>query len=450
MADAPYFAGKLLTGEGSIGRTNKKRQLHNLSMAEFTTPKGMKDFSGAEMMVRQRMLLAIEKQFRLWGYQPLSTPALEMVETLEKKCGAEIKGQLFRIDDGKLAMRFDMTVPLARFSANSSVPKPYKRYAIGPVWRREEPQKGRMREFLQADADIIGCKEMRAEAELLAMANETLEMLGFANCTILLNNRKILSGMAAKYGVENDAGLFRALDKLGKIPEAAIAEELGKLGIGENEAEELLLMLTEKTGNKKALSNASEFSEEGAKELALIVDELELRRVKNAVVDLSLARGLDYYTGPVFEIKASDEIGSVAGGGRYDNLLGMYGQAECAVGISLGIERLMALSAKEGAATPTKVLVVGVKDEPKIYAAALEAAKFLRAAGVPCETDLQGRPMRKQLEYANALGIPYALIVGEEEIKAGKFTLKNLTTGGQEKAAIEEIAAELRKAAGAP
>ncbi len=418
-------------------------------MAEYSTPKGMRDFSGAENMVRQRMLQAIEGQFKLWGYQPLSTPALEQAETLERKCGAEIKGQLFRIDDGQLALRFDMTVPLARFAANSSLPKPYKRYAIGPVWRREEPQKGRMREFLQADADIIGCKEMRAEAELLAMANETLELLGFANCTILLNSRKILSGIAAKYGVENDTELFRMLDKIGKIPQEAVVDGLEKIGIGNDDAQELLESLSGKNGNGAALKAASEFSEDGAKELVQVMDGLEMRGVKNCVIDLSLARGLDYYTGPIFEIKASDEIGNIAGGGRYDSLLGMYGQDDYAVGISLGIERLMALSAKEGAATPTKVIVVGVKDEMKIYAAAIEAAKFLRAAGVACETDLQCRPMRKQLDYANALGVPYALIIGEEEIKSGQFVLKNLTTGEQIKMPIEEIAKALRIGAGA-
>lgn len=416
-------------------------------MAEYITPKGMKDYSGAEMMARQRMLGIIERQYRKWGYQMLSTPAVEMVETLERKCGSEIKGQLFRIDDNQLALRFDMTVPLARFAANSSLPKPYKRYVVGPVWRREEPQKGRLREFLQADADIIGCPTMKAEAELLAMAAETLEMLGFSNCTILLNNRKILSGIAAKYGIKEEVSLIRALDKLGKLSNDAVAEEIGKVGMRNKDAEKLLEMLTAKKGNAETLAAAAEFSKEGADELARILAQLELYDVKNVLVDLSLARGLDYYTGPVFEIKASEEIGSVAGGGRYDNLLEMYGQADYATGISLGIERLMAISAKEGAATPTKVIIVGVKDTPTIGAAAALASRVLRAAGVPCETDLQGRQMRKQLDYANALGVPYALIIGEEEVKSGMYTLKDLQTGKQEKKTLEEIAQSLRLAA---
>lgn len=415
-------------------------------MADYSTPKGMRDFSGAEMMVRQRMLDAIAGQYRLWGYQCLSTPAIEMVETLERKCGAEIKGQLFRIEDGQLALRFDMTVPLARFASNTSMPKPYKRYVIGPVWRREEPQKGRMREFLQADADIIGCKGMKAEAELLAMASETLALLGFANCTILLNNRKILSGIAKKAGVENETSLFRALDKIGKMSEDGIVEEMEKAGMKGAEAEKLLAKLaSDGRENAETLEIAKGFSEEGAAELAEIISELQLRGVNNVSVDLSLARGLDYYTGPVFEIKASGDIGSVAGGGRYDNLLGIYGQNDYAVGISLGIERLMALSAKDGPVAPTKVIVVGVKEEPKIYAAAIAAAKFLRAAKVACETDLQGRQMRKQLDYANALGTPYALIIGEEEVKSGAFTLKNLQSGEQEKLSIEKVAEKLRK-----
>jgi len=413
-------------------------------MAEYITPKGMKDYSGAEMLQRQRMLGIIERQYRKWGYQPLSTPAVEQVGTLERKCGQEIKGQLFRIDDGQLALRFDMTVPLARFAANSSLPKPFKRYAVGPVWRREEPQKGRLREFLQADADIIGCPTMKAEAELLAMAAETLEMLGFANCTILLNNRKILSGIAAKYGIKEEVSLIRALDKLGKLSNDAVAEEIEKVGMQNKDAKILLETLTERKGNDETLAAAAEFSKDGADELAQILSQLEFYGVKNVAVDLALARGLDYYTGPVFEIKASDEIGSVAGGGRYDNLLAMYGQEDYATGISLGIERLMALSVKEGAATPTRVIIVGVKDSEAISAAAVLASRVLRAAGIPCETDLQGRQMRKQLEYANALRVPYALIIGEEEVKSGSFTLKDLESGKQEKKPLEEIAQFLR------
>lgn len=414
-------------------------------MVEFTTPKGMKDYSGSEMMARQRMLSAIEGNYLKWGYQPLYTPALEQVGTLERKCGAEIKGQLFRIDDGQLGLRFDMTVPLARFASNSSMPKPYKRYVIGPVWRREEPQKGRLREFLQADADIIGCATMKAESELLAMAAETLEIIGFGGCTIKLNNRKILSGIAKSYGVANETALFRALDRIGKIPAETIVDEIAGLGIANDKARELLQSISEKNGNEKQLALAEKFSPEGAEELRQVLRALEVYEVKNVEVDLSLARGLDYYTGPVFEITASDEIGSVAGGGRYDNLLAMYGQPDCAVGISLGIERLMALSTKEGAATPTKVVIVAVKDTPEISTAVAMAAKALRAAGVPCETDLQGRQMRKQLDYANALGVPYALIIGEEEVKGGKFTLKNLATGAQDRLAIEEAADRLRR-----
>ncbi len=422
-------------------------------MSDYSTPKGMRDFSGATMLLRQKMVSTIEGVYAAWGYQPLSTPAMESVSTLNAKAGAEIAGQLFRIEDSELALRFDLTVPLARFAANSSMPKPYKRYAIAPVWRREEPQKGRLREFLQADADIIGSPSMRAEAELLAMASDALARLGFADFTILLSNRKILSAVIQKLKIQDETGAFRALDKLDKIGPEGVRAELAKAGLDEGQCDALLKVISRKSGetNERILKSLAAYSEEGASELGQILEFLKPYALLGGKVKIepSLVRGLGYYTGPIFEIKASDTIGSVAGGGRYDNLLSIYGQSDSAVGISLGIERLIALQegkSEKGAkarVSGTDILLVAIDES--CYAKTVELAKQLRALSLSAETDLNGRNMRKQLDYANALGIPFALIVGKKEIASEKYILKDLQSGEQKELSVEQAVKQVLK-----
>jgi len=429
-------------------------------MTDYQTPKGMKDFSGREMERRRAMMQAIESVYRKWGYQPLSTPALESLQTLNAKAGAtagagaEIAGQIFKIADSELGLRFDLTVPLARFAASQSLPKPYKRYCVAPVWRREEPQKGRLREFLQADADILGSPSMRAEAELLAMAAEALRALGIQEFEILLNNRKILQGIILKLGlIKNETAVFRALDKLDKIGREGVRAELAQSGVKGEAVVTLLDLLCDDCSGDNALllQKASEYSTDGAKELEEILSLLQDGYgLQNVRIDLSLVRGLGYYTGPIFEIKAGGGVGSVSGGGRYDQLLGLYGQADSAVGISLGIERLLALQEekeKDGAgdattrASPTQVLVVGFDADlqPKVLA----VARQLRADGLCVETDLNDRPMRKQLDYANANAIPFALFVGKKEVESKRYTLKDLRTGQQKTMPLEEVAEQV-------
>ncbi len=405
----------------------------------------MKDFSGAKARARLEMIERIERVYRNWGYQPLFTPALESEATLTAKSGNEIAGQLFRIEESELAMRFDLTVPLARFAANSTMAKPYKRYCIAPVWRREEPQKGRLREFLQADADIIGTSGMRAEAELLAMAAEALRAIGVGSFEILLNNRKILSGLISKLGIEKELSVFRALDKLDKIGEARVREEMAAAGLNETQIRALMEIAKAEKGQMglsgPALEKARQYSEEGVSELEELGKLLAAYGISNVRLDLSLVRGLDYYTGPIFEIKAGEGIGSVAGGGRYDQLLELYGQKDCAVGISLGIERLLSLQEekdkdKSKPAAFTQVCIISLKTE--LYSKALELAAKLRAAGIAAETDLNDRPMRKQLDYANAAGIPFAAIIGEQEVASGQCTLKDLKTGQQKTMSVDQ------------
>jgi len=410
-------------------------------MAEYITPKGMKDYSGAQMMLRERMTDTIRAVYQRWGYEPLSTPALEMKKTLAAKAGDEIAGQLFEIEESDLALRFDLTVGLARFAANSSMPKPYKRYCIAPVWRREEPQKGRLREFLQADADIIGSADMRCEAELLAMASEALKALGFEEFEIIVNNRKILNEIIRKLKCEKYEGaVLRALDKSEKIGKEKVMGELEGAGVGNEAAEKLTEIIMQKyEGNEKALKIAKEYSPQGAAEIENLLCILKYGYgMENVKVDLSLARGLGYYTGPVFEIKAGGGVGSVAGGGRYDDLLSLYGQGDFAVGISLGIERLFALK-KEGIenSAPADVVIITIDDE--CYGAGVKIASKLREAGICVQTDLMARKMKGQLEYANACKIKFALFLGKKEIESGKFTLKNLESGEQKEMGLEGV-----------
>lgn len=414
-------------------------------MAEFQTPKGMRDYSGQGAILRERMLETIRNTYRGWGYEPLSTPAMEMKGTLCAKAGDEIAGQLFGIEDSEYALRFDLTVGTARFAANANVPKPYKRYCIAPVWRREEPQKGRLREFLQADADVIGSADMRCEAELLAMAIEALDALGFEKFEVLLNNRKILNGLLKKLKIEKKEGaVLRALDKLEKVGEKKVADELEAAGIAKKEIAELISWINFDGSNEKKIEMARKYSEEGAGELENILCILKFAyRIENVKIDLSLVRGLGYYTGPIFEIKAGGGIGSIAGGGRYDNLLALYGKGEPAVGISLGIERIFALKEKEAEGVRAiDVIIVSADDES--YGAGVDIASKLREAGICSSTDLNGRKIGAQLKYAAAIGVRFALIIGKKEIEGKKCTLKNLETGEQEEISLQEAIGKIK------
>lgn len=403
------------------------------------TPAGMRDFTPKEMIVRKWVVEKIEEKFKLYGFRPLDTPAMEFLDVLTAKSGEEIEKQIFRIKGENVGLIFDLTVPLARFVAsNLELPKPFKRYAIAKVWRNEEAQKGRYREFIQADADIIGTKSMRAEGELLNLTYDTLNGLGFdvKKAKFLLNNRKILNGLAESCGIKEEAkdDVFRSLDKIDKIGESKVIGEL-EAKVGRKKAEEIIKSLKVDGGNREKLEFAKKYSKEGAGELEEI-----LRYFPMAEVDLFLVRGLAYYTGPIFEVRLTEEIGSVAGGGRYDALIGLYGQQEYATGISFGVERLVYLinkNEKEGIAeTPTKIFVVNVK--PEFYPYALEVANEIRKAGVCAEVDLNERNLRKQLEYANALRIPYVAVVGGREKKEGKITLRNMKTGEEEFLSVME------------
>jgi len=408
---------------------------------DYTAPKGMRDFLPEEMQRREWVISTIKSAYKRFGFVPMETPALETVEVLEKKCGDEIKGQLFRVDDGRLALRFDLTVPLSRVASSNTFKKPFKRYCIAPVWRKEEPQKGRMREFLQADADIIGCQSVRAEAELIAAATSALDALGFEGAAVRLNDRRIISAIAGKLLSGKEGAILRILDKREKIGNEAAVEMLVGIGANAKDAGKLVEELSSEGSNDAKLKMASSYSKEAAQDLKQIIELVkEYGSVSTIVLDFSLVRGLDYYTGPIFEIKLSDEIGSVGGGGRYDNLLSMYGQGDSAVGISLGIERLMALLGKKEM-KKEGVFVAAVKDD--FYPYALQVASSLRAEGIPAQTDLNARNLKKQIDYA-AGSCAWLIVVGEKEKKEKKVTLRNLESGKEEMLPLEGAISKIR------
>lgn len=403
----------------------------------------MRDFLPEEMEKREWAIETIKSVYRKYGFLPMDTPALETVDVLEKKCGDEIKGQLFRIDDGRLALRFDLTVPFSRVTSSNTFRKPFKRYCVAPVWRREEPQKGRFREFYQADVDIVGCQSVRAEAELIACACEALSALGFSGATVKINDRRLISSIAASILPDREGALLRLLDKKGKITREKMTREFEEL-LDDDEIEtrepiekfaNFLDSVESLNSNKQRLELAGEYSPEAADGLKAIIALVgKYDKALKLEIDFSLVRGLDYYTGPIFEISLSKEIGSVAGGGRYDGLLAMYGQGDSAVGISLGIERLLFLM-KDKKMPKKGVFVACVKEENYDYS--LEVAAKLRAAGLQVQTDLNERNLKKQMEFA-AGACAWIAVVGEKEIKEKKVTLRNLESGKEEMMAVEE------------
>ncbi len=398
------------------------------------TPTGFRDFKPEEQKLRNEMLKTIEEKFKLYGYSSIDTPAVEFLETLTKKSGEEVKEQIFEIEGEEIGLRFDLTVPLARFVASQlNLYKPFKRYAIAKVWRNEEPQKARYREFIQADVDIIGVKEQTAEVELLFLAEDVLQSLGFSleNAEFLINNRKFLSSFASHYEVDSSF-FFRTIDKLDKIGEKGVVELL-KREYGEK-AERIMKELSRGKSNKEKLNFIKEFSNEAYEELSFIT-----KNFKRAKIELNLVRGLDYYTGSIFEVKLSKEIGSVVGGGRYDNLTSMYGKEDYAVGLSLGFERLFYLKLKEKKPEKYNYADVYIAFIGDNFSYALSIAQRLRKNKIAVDLNYSKRSLRKQLDYANNMRYRYVIIIGDREKEAGEVMLKDMEKKEEKKLKKEEI-----------
>lgn len=402
--------------------------------------KGTRDFLPEEMILRQQVLEKIRKVFETFGFQPLETSALESWEVLSAKDagGDEILNETYNFEDKngrKIGLRYDLTVPLARvISENPNLPLPFKRYQIEKVWRYGDIAKDRFREFLQADVDIIGSESVIADAEIIACAIECFNALGFKKFFVKLNNRKILTEMLKKSGIDDNKFLdaLRSIDKLDKIGVEGVKKELEDKRISSESIKKIIKFIEIKGENEKILKEIESLGE-GVEEIKEIISYLKTLKLGSKVkIDLSLARGLDYYTGPIFEVIAEEGIGSVAGGGRYDKMIGLFlGRDLPATGISLGIERIIEIMIErkmiDKIKSKTKIFVVAVND--KMRNKVLEIVQELRERSIEVDYDLRFRSLSKQLEYVDSLGIPFAAIVGEKELKENSVKIRDMKTG---------------------
>ena len=435
-------------------------------------PKGTRDFSPVEMMRRDYIFNTIRSVFRLNGYSPIETPAMENLSTLLGKYGDEGDKLLFKIlNSGDYAsklqpselaeaskicekgLRYDLTVPFARFVVQhqNDIVFPFKRYQIQPVWRADRPQKGRYREFYQCDVDVIGSKSLLNEVELVGIVERVFDKLGIS-VTLKMNNRKILFGIAEVMGhADKMIDITVAIDKLEKIGLDNVKAELSERGIDEQAVAKLQPILelsgttAEKLATLKDILANSPTGLLGVEEMQKVFDYIATAGFKlNVELDLSLARGLNYYTGAIFEVKANDfAIGSICGGGRYDNLTGIFGMPDVSgVGISFGADRIYDVMvgldlfpAEIGCST--KVLFVNLGEAEAMTS--LVAVNKLRDAGVSAELYPDSAKMKKQMESANRRGIPYVAIIGSNELEQGVVTLKNMVTGEQQTVSTDSL-----------
>jgi histidyl-tRNA synthetase len=411
----------------------------------------MRDFLPARMILRQYVVGVLREVFERFGFEPLETPAIEYAETLEGKFGDEADKLIYRFEDRggrRVGLRYDLTVPLARVVAMyPELVKPFKRYQIAPVWRAEKPQKGRYREFYQCDVDVVGSASMLADAEVVAVADFALVRLGFSRYRIKLNDRKILTALGQYAGVpaESLGGIYRAIDKLEKVGAEAVHGELASQGIPADTIARLLDLVQvqgEPAGVFAQLRErlaAVPRGAEGVGELEQVVTYLEELGIgpERYQVDLSMVRGLEYYTGPIFEAVVEEpRIGSICGGGRYDNLVGTFsGQSHPAVGISVGLERIIdvleELGLVEGRLRQTTTAVLVTVFGPETRAASLALVGDLRRAGINAEVFLGLEKLPNQLRYASRKGIPFVAILGPDEVAKDVVLVKEMATGEQ-------------------
>jgi len=424
-------------------------------------PSGFRDFAPADMILRKKVISIIEDSFIRYGYDPIETPVLEYWETFKGKYGEETENKLMYKfkdpwSDKWFALRFDLTVPMARFFASKAFPIPFKRYHIGRVWRHERPQRGRYREFWQADADIIGSEYPEADAELLDLTIHTMLKLGFNKFTVKLNDRRLLKGIfEEELGLRDVLATYRAIDKLDKIGYDGVKEELRKVGLSENTINRIIEIISTEFSSTSSLDHLIEqFSgnenvEAGIKHLTEIIDLLGNKK-RYVSISLNLVRGLDYYTGPVWEVILTDvPLGSVAGGGRYDDLIGIYaGKKYPATGTSFGVERIIDAGKEIGIfnadkVTYTQIYITTISREAFRYAWNL--VKILRNSGFSAQIDLMRRTERKQREYANKKNIPIAIYIGPKELAENKLTIYNKRTNERWQIDKNEVIEFLRR-----
>lgn len=429
--------------------------------------RGFRDYLPQKMIPRARMLATIEGVFQRFGFQPLMTPALEYLDILTGKYGEEGDSLLFRFQDqgGRdVALRYDLTVPLARVVAqHPELTLPFRRYQIAPVWRAEKPARGRFREFVQCDGDIVGSADMAADAELVQLAGALLEGLGVTGYEVRVNNRKVLTGLMHEVGVDDpgrEAGILRVIDKLPKIGADEVRRLLAsECALDDSQVSRVFEFLgisgswSEVLAGLRALFGSGSRGLEGVRELEelhAIAAAADAGSAGSLVLDLSIARGLNYYSGTIYEVflGALPGYGAVMGGGRYDGLVGVFkGQDVPAVGISLGIDRLLeglfelGLLAEERSVA--KVLVTVFSAETAGYSA--RAARLLRDAGIPCELFPAYTKIGKQLRHAERSAQRWVVVAGPDEVAHNEVALKDLTTGEQVSLALSSLVETLRE-----
>lgn len=446
-------------------------------------PKGTRDFLPAQMAGRKYIFDTLEQNFQKYGFLPLETPAMELQETLRGKYGEEGNQLIFNILNSgdflkevdtttplesakilkyisKKALRYDLTVPLARVVAMypNEITLPFRRYQMQPVWRADSPQKGRYQEFYQCDVDIIGSNSLICEAELICLIQDAFDALQLSDITIKINHRKLLSGIIEKYQLqdkEND--VLIAIDKWDKIGTEGVLQELVQRQIEFDTAQSLLKILLTAEDNANILGKLTEDLHDSPKALHAIDDLQQVLKYVGEMnystdrikIDITLARGLSYYTGTIIEVKANNvQMGSILGGGRYDNLIGMFaGKEITAVGMSFGVDRIYdVLKEKQLLPTATHTAKVLVTQFNKaLLGHSLSLVSQLRKAGIPSELFSEPKKIAKQFEYANKKGIPYVLIIGENEVQSGKYGLKNMLTGEQISLDIAQMIAYLKQ-----
>ncbi len=448
-------------------------------------PKGTRDFNPEEVGRRHYIFDTIKKNFSLYGFQPIETPSFENSETLMGKYGEEGDRLIFKIlnsgdflskvddtlytekDSGKItpqisekALRYDLTVPFARYVVQhrNEITFPFKRYQIQPVWRADRPQKGRFREFYQCDADVVGSKSLWQEVEFIQLYDAVFSDLGLKDVTIKINSRKILAGIAETIGAEDKLIDFTvALDKLDKIGEEGVKKEMREKGIPEIALEKLQPLFSlggnavEQLQSVGKLLENSAIGMQGVGELEFIAKTIETLglRTSNFEIDVTLARGLNYYTGAILEVSAPREvnIGSIGGGGRYDDLTSIFGLKDISgMGISFGLDRIYLVMEElalfpEAVSEKSKVLFLNFGEKEALYA--MKAITQLRLAGIAAELYPDSAKMGKQMGYADKRAIPFTILAGESEMGQQVFTLKNMKTGEQRSLDLEGLKSAL-------
>lgn len=428
-------------------------------------PRGMRDILPEKMILRDYVMNTIRAVFEQFGFEPLHTPAVELAETLMGKYGPDAERLIYDVRQRQgreeLALRYDLSVPLSRVVAmNPDLPLPFKRYQIAPVWRAERPQKGRYREFYQCDADIVGSASMLADAEIIAVIYTVLERLGFRRYTTRINNRKVLTGIGIYAGVQGEAlgQLYRSIDKLDRIGMDGVRRELSEAGIGEDVIARMMDLLQVRGAGATAIAEMSqclgeiESAAEGLAELRDLVSYLGAMGVPESAyqIDFSMVRGLDYYTGPIYETVVEEpKIGSITGGGRYDHLIEVFSEKGYpATGTTIGIERIIdvmdELQMFPQSLRRTLVEVLVLQFDPTLLAQTLQLARDLREEGLRVEVYFEPDSVKKQLRYAGRKGIPFAAILGPDEVAQGQVTVKNLDLGEQRTVPRAEAARLIR------